>query len=309
MRYGSGWRALLLLGALLAGGEARLEAQRSPERRAQREVERRGWVGFSFRVLGREAGAARGGALIERVYPDSPADRAGLQEGDTIVRWNGREDIEAALDDQVVQPGDSVRLRVRRGGRDRDLVAVASAQLPRVALRSPGGFDGFLLLGPGDEIPRELRLRMDSLRVHADSLHSHIRSMLRDSLGPRLRALERAPLPGLRLRDLDDLPAAFDFELGWRGVAGAEFTEMNPGLAEYFGTDRGALVLRVAPQTPAARAGLEAGDVVVAVNGDPVDGVRDLRRGVAAARDREVELEVVRKGERREVRMRWERDG
>lgn len=295
---------MALLAALLAAEAPRLEAQRTPERRPQREAMRRGWIGISLRTLG--DGPARGAAVVEEVSRDSPAERAGVQAGDTLVRWNGRTDIAAALDEGRVQPGDSVRLRLRRGGRDREVVAVAAARPPFVVYRSPGGFEE-LLLRPG-ELPRELHLRVDSLRIHADSLHSRIRSMLRDSLGPRLRELERRPFPEVRLRRPDgQFPLAFDIELGLRGVAGAEFTEMNPGLAEYFGTDRGALVLRVAPGTPAARAGLEAGDVVVSANGEPVEGVRDLRRAVGAARGRELEMEVVRKGERREVRMRWER--
>lgn len=306
MRHGHRWLSALLLAALAGGVAPGVEAQRTPERRAEREATRRGWIGISLRTLG-ERGPAPGGAVVEDVSPDSPAERAGLQPGDTLVRWNGRTDVGAALDERGVQPGDSVRLRVRRGGRDRDVVAVAAERPPRVALLSPGRLEELRLLVPG-EFPRELRLRMDSLRVHADSLHSQIRTMFRDSLGPRLRELERGSLPRVRLRVPEgDLPLAFDFELGLRAVAGAEFAEMNPGLADYFGTDEGALVLRVAPGTPAARAGLEAGDVVVSVDGERVESIRDLRRGVGDAQRREVELEVVRKGERREVRMRWER--
>lgn len=301
MRYGSGWKVAALLAVLMAPAGERLEAQRTPERRAQREATRRGWIGISLRFLERG-----GAAVVEEVNEESPAARAGVQAGDTIVRWNGLTDIEAALDERVVQPGDSVRLRLRRGGRDRDAVAVASDRPSFLVLRSPRPLDEILLLGPG-ALPRGLGLRMDSLRVHADSLHSQIRAMLRDSLGPRFRELERTGPPRVRFRVPEgDLPLAFDYELGLRGVAGAEFTGMNPGLAGYFGTDRGALVLRVAPETPAARAGLQAGDVVVSVNGRPVGGVREVRRAVAAARGREVEMEVVRKGERREVRMRWD---
>jgi S1-C subfamily serine protease len=51
-------------------------------------------------------------------------------------------------------------------------------------------------------------------------------------------------------------------------LAGAEFRPLTPALAEYFPVDEGLLVLRVLPETPAARLGLRDGDVVVAVGED-----------------------------------------
>lgn len=48
-------------------------------------------------------------------------------------------------------------------------------------------------------------------------------------------------------------------------LAGAEFRELTPELAEYFPVDAGLLVLRVIPQTPADRLGLRGGDVVIEV--------------------------------------------
>jgi S1-C subfamily serine protease len=95
--------------------------------------------------------------------------------------------------------------------------------------------------------------------------------------------------------------------LGERGVAGAEFVELNPGLAQYFaGVTDGLLTVRVAPATPAARARLEPGDVVVSVGGRPVQSVGELRVALlnaATSKPQEVRLEVVRKGERRELRL------
>jgi S1-C subfamily serine protease len=97
--------------------------------------------------------------------------------------------------------------------------------------------------------------------------------------------------------------------LGSRSVAGAEFEEMNEGLSSYFGTDEGALVLRVSPGTPAAQAGLRAGDVVLEADGRDVDSVDDLRSALARAqrnRPRAVELEILRKGRRESIDLRWE---
>jgi serine protease Do len=50
-----------------------------------------------------------------------------------------------------------------------------------------------------------------------------------------------------------------------------------PGdLPEYFGVKSGVLVTAVRPDSPAAKAGLKAGDVITAVNGKPVNAPRDL---------------------------------
>ena len=84
-----------------------------------------------------------------------------------------------------------------------------------------------------------------------------------------------------------------------RAVAGAEFTPINEGLAGYFGTDRGLLVVQVGPQTPAARAGLLSGDVITRVNGQVVDEVNDFRRAVGRAGNETLKVEILRKGKAR----------
>lgn len=239
-----------------------------------------GWLGISWRPAG-------DAMVVTDVFPGSPADRAGVEPGDTVLRWNG--DAAAATAQQARPlPGDTVQLRLRRGTeRDRDVVVVAGPRPPRFGARS-------IDLEP---LVRGLRFHADSLRVHADSLHQRLRVILLDSLGHRFRELERENVPYLR-------DFSFDFELGARSVAGAEFAEMNPGLADYFQTPSGALVLRVAPDTPAARAGLAPGDVVVRAGDDEVASVADLRRALQRrGRGPGLELEVVRRGERVVLRM------
>ena len=75
----------------------------------------------------------------------------------------------------------------------------------------------------------------------------------------------------------------FFMELGRRSAAGAELAEMNEGLRRYFdNVQGGALVIDVSPNTPAARAGLEAGDVIVRAGGREVNGPEDVRRALMA---------------------------
>lgn len=90
---------------------------------------------------------------------------------------------------------------------------------------------------------------------------------------------------------------------GMRAIGGAELTELNEGLGDYFGVDEGVLVVRVPDRTPAARAGLEAGDVIVRVNDRDVASVSELRRAIGRTGE-PIRLEVVRRNARRTIEMR-----
>jgi serine protease Do len=68
-----------------------------------------------------------------------------------------------------------------------------------------------------------------------------------------------------------------------RGRIGVGIQSVDPSLAETFGLDkaRGALVSRVEPGSPAARAGLKEGDVILEFNGKPIAKSNDLPAAVA----------------------------
>jgi S1-C subfamily serine protease len=73
------------------------------------------------------------------------------------------------------------------------------------------------------------------------------------------------------------------------------------------GRDDAVEVVEVMGDSPAARAGLHAEDLVVAIDGVPVRGVDDLQRLLGEERiGADVALTVVREGEPREVLVRPE---
>ncbi|HUO49145.1 MAG TPA: trypsin-like peptidase domain-containing protein [Acidimicrobiales bacterium] len=73
---------------------------------------------------------------------------------------------------------------------------------------------------------------------------------------------------------------------------------LPPPVAAAVGRRRGVEVLSVMTASPAQRAGLRVGDVVVTLDGRAVESVRDLQRGLGEADiGREVVLEVVRDGQ------------
>lgn len=356
---------LLKRTALAAALLAALAVPASGAAAQERGTGRDGWMGISFDW---PEGAARDRAVVKEVYPASPALRAGIARGDVILRIDGR----PATEEEVarlrgrLEPGDTVRLRTGRDGREQDRVVVVAArpdpqEVAETMIRMHGDsvtahviyrpstgerrFPGDTLLawrmegdsaiqmGPGGRNV-VLRFKADSMRVMADSMLRHL-----DSLRVKLHADAAAHGPvflrfdstfrfdstlargaadlGTAMRGMEamrfEMPAPgevpFFLEVGRRAMAGAEFAEMNEGLARYFGNTRdGLLVLQVSPSTPSARAGLEAGDVVVKANGRDVQSVRDLRMAVRDAEGGRLALEVVRQGRRRTLQMQWDRN-
>ncbi|RMI14110.1 MAG: PDZ domain-containing protein [Calditrichaeota bacterium] len=88
------------------------------------------WLGISMQALTEELKEywkvpARGGVVVDRVFPDSPAEKAGLKVGDVIFRFND-EELEIDRDDDLEQfrnlitqqpPGTTIELTLFRDGK------------------------------------------------------------------------------------------------------------------------------------------------------------------------------------------------
>jgi serine protease Do len=89
-----------------------------------------------------------------------------------------------------------------------------------------------------------------------------------------------------------------------RGFMGVSIGDLTPDLAQAFGLKqgtKGALVQNVVPRGPAAKAGVQPGDLVVALNGKPVESSGGLTRSVALIPPGEkVSLGILRRGEKKE---------
>jgi serine protease Do len=91
-----------------------------------------------------------------------------------------------------------------------------------------------------------------------------------------------------------------------RGYLGVQIGELTPELARKFGGEAGtgALVGEVLDDSPAAKAGLVAGDVIVRADGRPVGDPRQLRLQIAGvAPGSEISLTVLRDGREQEERV------
>ena len=309
MRVIKGWMPLL---AAMLMAPAALAAQRGEAPR--------GWMGVAFDWDSTGAREARVAEVVAR----SAAERAGVRTGDVVVRVNGVPATERAIERlrEELEVGDTVRLRIRRGRAEEERRVIA-VRREGIARTLP---DEVTIIGGDDRVT----FRVDSLRTHLDSLGRRmgkLRERVRtrhgdsvivysfdhpsgrrgDSVVVDLRTMDRMGRAlgrelGREFEATRSLP--FFLDVGRRAVAGAELSELNPELARYFRVDDGVLVLQVSRSTPASRAGLQGGDVIVRAGGRAVGSVADLRRAFGD-QGGSVRLEVVRQGQRRQLEVEW----
>jgi serine protease Do len=91
-----------------------------------------------------------------------------------------------------------------------------------------------------------------------------------------------------------------------RGYLGVLIQDITPGLAKEFKLEdrKGALVGEVTPKSPAAKAGVESGDIVVALNDKDVTDSRHLKLEIARIKPGEsATLKVLREGETKTLKV------
>lgn len=86
-----------------------------------------------------------------------------------------------------------------------------------------------------------------------------------------------------------------------RGVLGVVTQDLTPDLAQAFGIQarKGTVISKVIADSPAAEAGLRAGDVVIEVNGRKIKNAMDMRNAVGLIRIGEkLDIELIRNGKK-----------
>lgn len=183
-----------------------------------------GWVGINVRVTEKTGEPAL--VVITDVWPGSPAEKAGIQAGDRVLRVNGVEISPRQFRSvsQRLQPGDPMSLVVERDGDRLDLTVVAEPRPARVAV-APQRLRSELEAVRG-RMARILAAD-ESLRVRADSLARTIRVQV-EADAPHI-VVETAEGDSIRTRviRLDSL-AAVESLVGIRGLDDQGFVFVAP---------------------------------------------------------------------------------
>lgn len=136
--------------------------------------------------------------------------------------------------------------------------------------------------------------RETKLSVQVGNLTDNAETQLREALPPRM------------LNFHIEMPEMFP---AMTPVLGIEAEDINGQLGEYFHVpgDSGVLIRSVNPGTAAAKAGLEAGDVITHVGDAPVKTVNELREQLREKRDQKnVSLKIVRQGSEKSITVTME---
>ena len=91
-----------------------------------------------------------------------------------------------------------------------------------------------------------------------------------------------------------------------RSYLGVTIQEVTPAIAKAIGLNgpEGALVSNVSPNSPAAKAGLQTGDVILGINGTPIAESNQLRMKVSMMNpNQSVKLKIFRNGQTRDVNV------
>ena len=270
-------------------------ADRLAERLAERLAAPEGWLGIHYVceietwTKNRELFVKHNGyPLVAAVEPGSPADRAGIEAGDTIIAYNN-EDINGRILSltKLLKPGSRLNVRIHRAKESYDIPVVVA----RRTMYAPD---------VGAIAPNVL-VEIDSVTGLAQ------RVMIRRSNSPRALPMVVMVDPSTRTPALAPLPPLPPTPIAWStttALAGAELARVTPELGESFGVARGVLVLSVGANTPAARAGLRGGDVITRVDGNEVVSATQIQRALQRA-EKGVQLKVVRKRKAMEIALRW----
>lgn len=220
------------------------------------------------------------GVAVEKVLENSPAAAAGIKEGDVIVRFNGDEVTSTRKLTRLVgevDPDHQARVTVIRNGTEQEMTAtLAKRPMPKFA---EGGFT----FPPNGNF--ELKDLPDMKTL------------------PDLGTLPTIPDAPKGMPRIFSMPEGQNFV--WRAGEGRTIgvitLPLSKQLASHFGVDGGALVNEVREDSPAAKAGLAAGDIITEIDGTAVKTQFDLIKGINGKKDGSVQLTVVRDGKRRTV--------
>jgi serine protease Do len=232
----------------------------------------RGYLGVDLRDIDADEASAlklkdTHGAEVMAVDHDAPAAKAGLKAHDCLLEMNG-------------QPIES------------------SEQLGHMMHKMPPGRTvTFIVSRDGGAINITVQLADRALlQQQAWSQHFSVPDPSQPAAGTTGESFLGRPAGGSRF-----LGTLIPNSL----YVGADVNPVRTQLADYFGVTRGTglLVENVDGDSPAARAGLKAGDVIVKVNADSIVSRNDWLKAIHRYRGQVVEVTIVRNKQEQTIAM------
>ena len=285
--------AILLAGLALGPGDVRAGEQDRDEKKVEKRVIVRP-AGRSMLGVGLDEteGELRG-AKVRSVEEGSPAEKAGIKDGDVIVRFDGAAVRSAGQLARLVgetPAGRAVAVDVNRGGATQKLTATLVEGRHGVHLFGGGGLPGM----------HEFDLETPDIDIEVPE-------------PPEPPAPPHAPdapgVPGAPLPPRTPHAWSWNSDEGGNRIfrmmgggprkLGIEYMEVGEQLAGYFKLSgkTGVLVSSVDADGPAARGGMKAGDVILKVGTEAIPDGHGLREAVSAAEGgKEVSVTVQRDG-------------
>jgi serine protease Do len=222
------------------------------------------------------------GVAVEKVVENSPAAQAGLQAGDVIIKFEG-EEIESVrkLSRLIAEiaPDHQVRLTVLRNGSEQEFTATMGKR------ETPAVFNG--------------NFKMENF--------PNIQTM------PKISELPKMPdMPKVEVLPPNAKGDTFiwkgdgeGFFFGANRQIGISVSSLTKQLGEYFGVSdgKGLLVSSVRENSPAAKAGLKAGDIIVEADGKEVRNNMDLIRALNDKKEGDVNLTIIRERNRQTIQV------
>lgn len=226
------------------------------------------------------------GVAVTEVVKDSPAEKAGLRKDDVILRFEGDSVTSVRKLTRLVSevaPDQNVRLTISRGGSEQEVaVTIGKRTNSFDAMHKFEGLQGFERL----EGLKDLQA-LEGLKG--------------------MEGFKQVVPPGNVWKWEGQRPDGdtMVWTFGNQRRIGVNTMQLTKQLADYFGVDQGTgvLVTGVTDDSPAAKAGIKAGDVITAIDGEKVDGPGDLTRSINKNKDGEVTLTVIHNKSQKTIKV------
>lgn len=225
-----------------------------------------------------------------------------------VVLWNAAPQSGSYLGVGVVEVNDDVAKKL---GMDR----ARGVEVASVADQSPAAKAGLLKgdvivrfrgqdIEGVEQFARLVRETPVGREVEVEVFSATGEKSMTVSIGSRSRMPSRAQAEWPRFQAA---PLAFDLPrtvmVIRNSLLGATLEPVDGQLAEFFGVEQGVLVRDVEPSSVAAKGGLQAGDVITAIEGETINRPNEVRRALGKSGGDAAAVAVVRNRSKVEIQV------